>query len=388
MSETQIAEWTEFLNKAEAEGILTREQSPLTLIEAIGYERKENFYNALLKFFFQTESEHDMSDLMVSSLLEAFSEKDNRTDIPTDNIKVNNVEKEYTTKARNRIDLLIETDQHVIGIENKIDAWVNNDFEEYEQAINNLAANDSGSSPGRQPVCVLLSPYKQKKQKEHKSFIPITYEEFFKKIEKNLGNYATGAHPEYLQFLLHFIKTIRNLTMNNELNKEMKEFLQQEDNVEKAQNFTNALQVYEEELRKKLVSDENLKYFNDKSNIIHAHLWENVPGKKGPKQKKYITINFNRSNDPTFAIDILYGFPDDAIIDVFFRKEKNGAAGPRGRTKNLLHKFSLLEEFKVSENDRNKFQIKESIPLDDITKEENVLGRLIKAILKEYGEKK
>ena len=400
MSETQIAEWTELLNKAEAEGILTREQPPLTLIEITGnhgHQTKENFYSNVLSFFFKTYEAHGLDDLFISSLLEVYFEKSKRKNPVINNIISNSVEREFQAITKERpttqesLDLLIETDDFIIGIENKIYTGLQNDFVQYAEAVKQVA--DNYYSPQPKDICVLLSLFEKE---EPAGFRLITYDNFFERVKKNLGKYATGACPEYLQFLLHFIKTIRNMTMNNELNEAMKKFLEQKDtdNVEKVQKLTNALDSYKEYLRSKLVSDENLEHFNKKYDIISAC------GHRGTKHRKeqiYIgcmgdidsSSNKKSYQDLTnFGIDLFYCLPANVIIDVFLHGEGGSPSSPE-RTKKILCDASLAEEFKfkASGYEKNKFRIKKSIPMDEITNEDNVLDRLIKAILKEHEVK-
>ena len=364
MAEIQITEWEKLLQEAESEGILAlakQKQYPPTLIEITGYQTKENFYNNILAFFLQTDAAHGMGDLVVSSLLEA-------VDIETDDVNVSNVVREYTTDKRKRIDLLIETRRYIIGIENKIYAWAYNDFEEYSKTINTLAKKDSGSSDERKPVCILLSLFKQEK---HEDFIPITYKEFFEKIEKNLGKYTTDAHPEYLQFLLHFIKTIRNLTMKNELEqemkKEMKKFLEKENNAEKAEFFYKKCREYKAMLDTSLFSEENLNHFKHKlPEIIHTWIWK--------KQTFVIDCKYD-NRLPTFSIDMWPCFPYHAGGRIFFREN-----GHEEDLKKFIEKHKLLEYFKIGEG----FYLKDPIPIDEITKEDNVLNRLVNALIKEH----
>ena len=361
MAETQITEWEKLLQEAESEGILAlakQKQSPPTLIEITGYQTKENFYNNILAFFLQTDAAHGMGDLVVSSLLEA-------VDIETDDVNVSNVVREYTTdKRKRRIDLLIETRRYIIGIENKIYARAYNKFEEYSKTINTLAKKDSGSSIKRKPVCILLSLFKQEK---HEDFIPITYKEFFEKIEKNLGKYTTDAHPEYLQFLLHFIKTIRNLTMKEELDQKMKKFLEKEDNARKAEFFHKKCREYKATLDTSLFSEENLNHFNkDKSPEINTRIWKN--------QIFVIDCKYDEQL-PTFSIDVWTCFPYHAEGRIFFRK--NGYAE---HIKNFIEKHELLKYFKID----GGFYLKDPIPIDEITKKDNVLDRLVNALIEEH----
>ena len=378
MAEIQITKWEKLLQEAESEGILAlakQKQSPPTLIEIIGCQTKENFYNNILAFFLQTDEAHGMGDLVVSSLLEA-------VDIETDDVNVSNVVREYTTyttdttdKKKRRIDLLIETRRYIIGIENKIYARANNDFKEYSKTINTLANNDSGSSDERKPVCILLSLFKQEK---HEDFIPITYKEFFEKIEKNLGKYTTDAHPEYLQFLLHFIKTIRNLTMKNELDQEMKKFLEKENNAKKAEFFYKKCREYKAMLYTSLFSEENLNHFKDKSSeIIHTWIWK----------KQHFVIECKHGNRlPNFVIDMWPCFPYHAETKMFFRGDRDGYYEDlKKRVKKIIEKYKLLEYFKRNESSIENFCLKDPIPIDEITKEDNVLNRLVDALIDEHN---
>ena len=309
-----------------------------------------------MAFFLQTDAAHGMGDLVVSSLLEA-------VDVETDDVNVSNVVREYPTDQRKRIDLLIETRRYIIGIENKIYARANNDFKEYSKTINTLANNDSESSDERKPVCILLSPFKQEK---HEDFIPITYKEFFEKIEKNLGKYTTDAHPEYLQFLLHFIKTIRNLTMKNEPDKKMKKFLEKEYNAEKAEAFYEKCREYKEMLGTSLFSKENRNHFKYKSPDIHTWIW---------KGEVFVIDCKYDSQLPTFSIDMWPCFPYHARGRIFFREN-----GHEEDLKKFIEKHKLLEYFKIGSGG---FRLKDPIPIDEITKKDNVLGRLVEALIEE-----
>ena len=365
MDEIEITECEELLQRAESEGILAlAKQSPPTLIEITGYQTKENLYSNILAFFLQTDAAHGMGDLVVSSLLEA-------VDIETDDVNVSKVKKEYTTDQGKRIDLLIETSRYIIGIENKINAGAYNDFEEYSKTINTLAKKDSGSSDERKPVCILLSLFEQEK---HEDFIPITYKEFFEKIEKNLGKYTTDAHPEYLQFLLHFIKTIRNLTIKNKLDKKMKEFLTNEDNAKKAEGFYKKFTEYKETLCERLFSNENIDHFRNKfPEEMIDKIWIYAKQVFAIQCKKY-----DKQPD-AFVIDILPCIPDHAKVYIFFRE-----GGYTENVKNFLEKHKLLEEFEKDDHRTNGFFLKNPISIDEIKKEGNVLSRLVNALIEEH----
>ncbi len=83
-----------------------------TFMEIAGYPHHENVCSNILKFYLQPDASHGLSDLCLKALLSLASVYE-----PQSNVTV---EREVTTKTGKRIDLLIQSDTHLIAIENKI----------------------------------------------------------------------------------------------------------------------------------------------------------------------------------------------------------------------------------------------------------------------------
>ena len=373
MNETQIAEWEELLQKAEELfSLLGTQQNPTTIIEAVGYETKETFCSALLAFFFKSQESHKLSDLFVYSLLEVVKDKTNDDNIETDEFINSYAKTEYTTEAGNRIDILITTDKYIIGIENKIYAAAYNDFKNYEKTVKYLTEKHN---PKPKDICVLLSLYKQPKPKES-SFIPISYDEFFERVKKNLGIYVVDADPGHLQFLLHFMKTIQNLTMNDQRNETMKDFLQDGDNAKNAQEFIAACDGYKKYLNQKVTEDKNIEFFRNKSKIITttAGVWSG--------RNIWIACESLANVCPPLVIDIRDTvFPFNVYVSMYFKPENKRESGDMMRE--FLQNYANLSSEFTQDTKKGyiQFRINEPIPIDTIANEKSIPSKLINAFI-------
>lgn len=91
----------------------------------------ENPTTELLKFFLDPQEAHGLGDAFFNGLIATVS---------LNNVNAGyfeSIETEVTTNERNRIDLLVTTDNAVIAIECKINASQNNPFKDYESYIKN-----------------------------------------------------------------------------------------------------------------------------------------------------------------------------------------------------------------------------------------------------------
>ena len=85
-----------------------------TFLDISGFPHYENVCSNILQFFFQTNEAHGMGDLFIQSLLKTAGENISNT------IIVNEVFREQPTPSGKRLDIVITTDDYVVGIENKI----------------------------------------------------------------------------------------------------------------------------------------------------------------------------------------------------------------------------------------------------------------------------
>ena len=172
-----------------------------TLFEIAGFPRRETVYSNFLAFFFNTTGEHGLKDLFLKSLLEVYFTSNDGMLPSTAGVEVL-VELEYHTKKGNFIDIVIDVDNYAVIIENKIDAELYNDLEDYFDSVE------------KDPkYAVVLSLNKQ--ADELGNFTSVTYAEFLERIQQNLGSYLCDANTEWLIVLKSFIKTMQNLERSN-----------------------------------------------------------------------------------------------------------------------------------------------------------------------------
>lgn len=174
-----------------------KERSGMTLLEIAKCPHLENVWSNILAFFLNPNNEHNLFDLILNSVFETADKK-----VSISNFKSIRVRTEYPTELGNRIDIVIFTDTFILGIENKVDAALYNDLEDYSNTIENLA----------KPMSIPVYKFVLSKSRNNTSngFVNITYSDLIKNIKKNIGDYTAYSDTKYLIFLLDFLKNIEN----------------------------------------------------------------------------------------------------------------------------------------------------------------------------------
>lgn len=168
-----------------------------TFFEITGYPHLENVSSNVLAFYLQPSNPHELGGLFLQSLCCAVNHSIDGLEVASANVRT-----EESTSGNKRIDIVIETDQSIIGIENKIYHELNNDLRAYWQHL-------SSNAQSRNVLGIVLSlkpmqsPYATK-------FKNITYEQLFTQFEPSLSK--LDQSNRYHLFLLDFIQNIRNLT--------------------------------------------------------------------------------------------------------------------------------------------------------------------------------
>jgi hypothetical protein len=181
-----------------------------TLLEISGYPHYENVCSNILAFFFDPEQPHGLDQCLVKSLMLT----DDWYDVDHSEIIV---EREVTTVQGNRIDLIIESDSHLIAIENKIFHSLSNPFDDY---ILYLKQRLSGSDKQLHTIILTLLPHE-----DISEFKVITYDNFFESLKKTIGGYAINADSKFLGFLFDFIVTMENLNKEPEMDDQVEELM-------------------------------------------------------------------------------------------------------------------------------------------------------------------
>ena len=113
------------------------------------------------------------------------------------------IHREKRTDAGNFIDILIQSYNHAILIENKI--FAGTDYNPLDDYANHLS---SLQQPYKCKFLLTLKPVGEDPESEiGHGFRNITYEQFVPEIRGLLGDYVAGADTRYLTFMLDFLNT-------------------------------------------------------------------------------------------------------------------------------------------------------------------------------------
>ncbi|MGM8225251.1 PD-(D/E)XK nuclease family protein [Cellvibrio sp. ARAG 10.3] len=171
-----------------------------SIFDVAGYPHYENVCSNILAFYLNPNNEHGLGSLLFSSLM-SLAESD---DSSQGNFQVY---REYSTKKGGRLDLLIETDNQLIGIENKVFHELRNDLYDYSRTIDEISGQKKLS-----PVKIVLSI---KAHAVDNGFVGITYKNFIAEIRQRLGLYAGKSSQKWLLYLLDFMSSMENFTGKN-----------------------------------------------------------------------------------------------------------------------------------------------------------------------------
>ena len=196
-----------------------------SIFDIAGYPHYENVCSNILEFYLNPNNEHGLGYLLFSSLISLANGNESHQGIVR-------TSREVSTNKGGRLDIVIETDNQIIGIENKIFHHLNNDLADYSDSIDALAKPNQLDQ-----VKIILSI---RKEKESCGFVCITYEEFWSKIKERLGDYVSTSSQKWLLYLIDFMNTIEKLSGENmELDKNDQFFIENEDRVNALLNARN-----------------------------------------------------------------------------------------------------------------------------------------------------
>jgi len=185
-----------------------------TFMEVAGYPHYENVCSNILAFFFDPNNPHGFGSLLLDALAEAG---------PIDGIAEGayanvSVERESTTNAGNRIDILIESDTLLMVIENKIFHAADNPFADYAAFINQRNINGK-------TICKLLLTLYPSDAGIKYGFTNLTYSRFIDAIHQRIGYHTVHADTRYLVLLIDFLNTLENLQVETHMDPQFLGFL-------------------------------------------------------------------------------------------------------------------------------------------------------------------
>lgn len=195
---------------------LDRPRRRRTFMEVAGVERREVTVSRVLAFLLDSGAEHGLGDLWLSSLLSAASFTDARFDPGALQTSPSSCSTEVVTENVDRdlrIDVVAETPDLVLGIENKIGASLYNDLEAYADQVKDMAGD-------RTPLLVTLTlhdetlataQWSERCEALGVTLTNITYGVLFERVKEGMGDAMLSADREWLGYALDFMKTIENL---------------------------------------------------------------------------------------------------------------------------------------------------------------------------------
>ena len=216
-----------------------------TFMEISGYPHYENVCSNILAFYLDPSNEHQFKDLILNSLLHLVV-TDFSVDLDYEKIIVS---REFQTNKNNRLDIVIFTDNYIIGIENKIFHHLNNDLVDYYKTLISLCHGE------RKPIAIILSLNELNTHYDlefikNNHFVNITYECVFQNIKQNIGKYLSSSNISHVNYLTDFIKSIENLTTKTMENKALYEFFK--NNSEILQELTDSFNQFKNALYQKI----------------------------------------------------------------------------------------------------------------------------------------
>ncbi len=220
----------------------------------------ENPVSDLLAFFIDPDAGHNLDTLVLESFLNCLP------DTTPDAYLISPPAREVMTSEGNRIDILLESDEWALALENKIWHSQNNPFADYQ---NHLRQQYSG----KKPLLVVLSPHGDAPAGWH----GISYHQFLSILSPRLGM-AFVASPlnKWLVLLREYILHLESLMGKNAIPGETEAFvLNNLANIQEMQLLKNAvIQSYQQECLRFLTD-----YFSENGYSITTALnhWEGYP---------------------------------------------------------------------------------------------------------------
>lgn len=185
-------------------------------MEVAGIERREVTVSKILAFLLCSEEEHGLGDLWVRSLMVAAAESDGRFDPESMQVSPTSCSTEVVTAnvRRNlRIDVVVESPDFVVGIENKIGASLYNDLEAYAGQVRDMAGD-------RVPLLLTLTLHDEAAAtsewaatcgEDGVALANVTYDSLFAHVKEDIGDAMLSADREWLGYTRDFMRTIENL---------------------------------------------------------------------------------------------------------------------------------------------------------------------------------
>ncbi len=196
---------------------LPKTTRPKTFFEISGNPHYEIYCSNFLKFWFSQGADHGFGDNILFSLLSLVE-----PNLERESLKNAEVFREDLTKNDGQLDLVIRSEDLVVGIENKIYASLQNNLEDYSQHL-----AKSGKRCLKIILCLNELRLEEKEKAKKSGFKIVTYDQFFKHLLNSIGVKMTTANMHYVGLLLDFVATMENLKRGTHMNVELLAFFKE-----------------------------------------------------------------------------------------------------------------------------------------------------------------
>lgn len=193
-----------------------------TLLELGGYPHLENVASNILQFYLSPDEPHGFGRIVLESLAALVRGHDDNFEMG----EVSTVEREQTTGGtKKRIDILITSENAIVGIENKITQPVYNDLREYMKFLKR------SSREHQKTIGILLAVQNTDPKVQLEGFHWITYYRFFQEIFQRIPNQLASIDTQYLNDFVVFAKTLLTMSAGNQmLDKQVLKLVQEHEN--------------------------------------------------------------------------------------------------------------------------------------------------------------
>jgi hypothetical protein len=185
-----------------------------TFLEIAGYPHYENVCSNILSFYFDPFANHGLGDLLLKCLFEPSEYSPEYSANTT-------VEREVCTASKKRIDILVETETHIIGVENKIWHSINNPFDDYYKHLMDM------NGEKEKTILMFILGVNVNESHTTKNLKVLSYHTFFQRIRSEIGERLSFANQKYLPFFLDFMTSMQNLNEKSGCGKELLEFIKE-----------------------------------------------------------------------------------------------------------------------------------------------------------------
>lgn len=297
MTDTEIKECQEWLDKLKLDDIPKHKERKKTIMDIAGIDHLETKWSSIYAYFFNPREKHGLGTLFYDSLSEILQKKE-----PNKKIQMNDFSVKTEEPAREEdgstkfIDILLSDGEYAIIIENKVNASLYNPLQTYWDSIKIEDSKKCG---------IVLSLYDLNASKYNSNYLNITHEELIKQVQNNLHKHYLSADSKALMFLQDFIQNIYN--QRNTMDKNILNFYYKGDNHTKINNLAkirnNIINVLSEQIE---------------DDIMNTLLSENGLKLKVIKKKNnrytYYSFDFEKCNIAMITL----------VYDLLWKYETNG----------------------------------------------------------------